>query len=127
MNALENRLSDRGGKFDAVYANYFLHLFRANERELLFAQMRQLLGPHGILVLSLISTHDHLHRTGKPLEPNTYEVFQGRFWHFFSRTEILRLCKRVDLRVSLIQETVENECIAGEPNTVTSWRLLARR
>jgi SAM-dependent methyltransferase len=58
--------------YDGVLCHFFLHLFRAPERQLIVAGLRAALAPGGLLLATGLSTRCPFYGNGEELEPDTW-------------------------------------------------------
>ena len=58
--------------YDGVLCHFFLHLFRASERQRIVAGLRAALAPGGLLLATGLSTRCPFYGNGEELEPDTW-------------------------------------------------------
>jgi SAM-dependent methyltransferase len=76
------------GKFDAIYGYNIFHLFRKQERRLIVQKWIDSLTQDGLLFIVVFSERESSYRTGKEVEPNTFESKPGRPVHYFTESDL---------------------------------------
>ena len=76
------------GPYDAIYCFNLLHLFRADERQLLVQSMRDRLAPAGLAFVAAFSRQDASYGRGQQVEPHTFESRPGRPAHYYDADEL---------------------------------------
>lgn len=102
------------GKFDTIFSHYFFHLFKKNERKILFNKILSLIDRNGIIVASYISDKDAKFRKGIKIEKNVYACYPNEPNHtiFFANKELLLECAIFfNLEIIEIKEYLEKEFI----------------
>jgi len=70
--------------FNIVYAHLSIHYFDIKTTQQIFAEIKRVLKPGGIVAIMTNSTNDPEYNTGNKLEENYFEVHPGMKKRFFS-------------------------------------------
>jgi SAM-dependent methyltransferase len=90
VHDLSEPLPFRDRLFDGAYSHFALHYFRSEQTRRIFAEIRRVLEPGGLLVFSVKSTSDRLYGEGEPLGEHIYSR-HGHVRHFFDEPSLRAL------------------------------------
>jgi ubiquinone/menaquinone biosynthesis C-methylase UbiE len=85
--------------FGGAFAHLSLHYFDDSTTEMIFNELRRVLGPDGVLFFTVRSIRDPLYGQGESLGENTF-CLSGHVRHFFDLPYIKDLLSKWDIRLS---------------------------
>ena len=76
--------------FDAVYASFSIHFFKAAEIKEIIKKIHRIVKPNGFFFLIAKNVKDKYYGKGTEIEPNTF-IRENIMRHFFTEKEVKQL------------------------------------
>lgn len=103
----------RGESFDVVIAHHLLEHLPLNGRRKAVSEIRRILKPNGVVIVSVLSIADMRFGAGREIEENTFVKGTSIATHYFTTAELKEIFS--GFQELNVREEIEEKLYSGDP------------